>query len=227
MNRALIVDDQEPSRYLLRSLLEGHGYEVEEARHGAEALTRARQRPPGIIISDLLMPVMDGYTLLRHWKRDPQLREIPFVVYTATYSDPRDESLARDLGADAFVIKPDDPDLLMIRLQEILARKDPTHPPSGPNSDHDPRLLQRYNEVLVRKLENKVEELEKAHCTLNSELIERRQKESRIQEQLEELRRWHDALLDREGRVLELKREVNQLLLEAGRPVRYPSAAEE
>jgi response regulator RpfG family c-di-GMP phosphodiesterase len=51
----------------------------------------------------LLMPVMDGYAFLRHWKADEKLCKIPFVVYTATYTDPRDEKLALDLGADAFI----------------------------------------------------------------------------------------------------------------------------
>ena len=80
MTRILIVDDKAENLYMLRALLAGHGCEVEEARHGAEALAKARLAPPQLIISDLLMPVMDGYTLLRHWKMDERLRQIPFVV---------------------------------------------------------------------------------------------------------------------------------------------------
>ena len=108
--KILVVDDKPENLHLLRALLQGHGHEVAEARHGAEALVKARQSPPALIISDLLMPVMDGYTLLRHWKGDEQLKQIPFVVYTATYTEPKDERLALDLGADAFLLKPTEPE---------------------------------------------------------------------------------------------------------------------
>ncbi len=123
MIRVLIVDDKQENLYLLRALLQGHGCVVDEARHGAEALTRARETPPHLIISDLLMPVMDGYTLLRQWKADERLQTIPFVVYTATYTEPKDERLALDLGADAFIIKPVEPEPFMARIQEVLAKE--------------------------------------------------------------------------------------------------------
>src|SRR5690606_24580391 len=93
---------------------------VTTARHGAEALVKARQHPPDLVVSDLLMPVMDGYTLLRRWKADEELSRRPFVVYTATYTEAQDEQLALDLGADAFILKPTEPEDFVERLREVL-----------------------------------------------------------------------------------------------------------
>ena len=165
--RVLIVDDRADNRYLLRALLQGHGMSVQEAEHGEKALALARQTPPDVIVSDLLMPVMDGYTLLREWKADASLARIPFVVYTATYTTARDEQLALELGADAFLIKPSDPEVLLAKVQEVLERarqnQDAVRQPSvGPEQSY-----QLYNAVLVHKLEQRSEELERRVEQLN------------------------------------------------------------
>ena len=108
MTRVLVVDDADENTYYLRVLLESHGWEVACARHGAKALVKARVAPFDLVISDLLMPVMDGYALLRQWKADARLCHAPFVVSTATYTGADDENLAHSLGADAFLLKPVD-----------------------------------------------------------------------------------------------------------------------
>ena len=130
LSRILIVDDHAENRYYLEALLTGHGYRVQSAAHGAEALVLARQQPPDVIVSDLLMPVMDGYTLLRHWKLDPRLRQSPFVVYTATYTEPEDERLAFSLGADAFILKPAEPEAFVAELNRVFTRH--TSAPAAP-----------------------------------------------------------------------------------------------
>lgn len=166
--RALIVDDREDNRYLLCQLMRGHGFEVQEAIHGAQALELARQQPPDLVVSDLLMPVMDGYTLLRHWKADEGLRRIPFIVYTATYTEAKDERLALDMGADAFIIKPAEPDVFMVRVQAVMdaanQRRVPVRAPTVPDSD----MLSMYNEVLVHKLEQRSLELEQRLAELDA-----------------------------------------------------------
>ncbi len=178
MVRILIVDDKPENLYLLRALLQGQGYAVDEARHGAEALTIARQRLPNVVVSDLLMPVMDGYTLLRHWKIDPRLRAIPFVVYTATYTEPQDERLALDLGADAFILKPAEPETFIIRIQEVLARSQRGQlPVRDPPAGAEP-LLTEYSKVLVRKLEEKALQLQEANRSLQEDLSQRRRAEA-------------------------------------------------
>lgn len=163
MKRALIVDDKQENLYMLRMLLQGHGFEVDEARHGGIALEIARQRPPDVVISDLLMPEMDGYTLLGHWKADARLRHIAFVVYTATYIEPRDETLALRLGADAFIVKPTEPEPLMDRINEAIAHAGRA-PPTQVLGEQE--SLKLYNEVLVGKLEQRSAQLEQRVAAL-------------------------------------------------------------
>ena len=170
MTHVLIVDDKEENRYLLRALLEGHGYEVETARHGAEALALARRNPPDLVVSDLLMPVMDGYMLLRHWKADERLSRAPFIVYTATYTEPKDEQLALSLGADAFIVKPAEPETFIARLQDVL-RQVESAPARTLLGQPTSEVLREYNEVLVRKLEEKAIQLEAANASLSETTV--------------------------------------------------------
>ncbi len=174
MTRVLVVDDREDNIYYLRSLLEGNGCEVESARHGAEALVKARQSPPDLVISDLLMPVMDGYTLLRHWKADDRLGAVPFIVYTATYTEAEDEQLALCLGADAFILKPAEPDAFLQRVREVQSNVAAAASvlPKSPVGD-EKELLKVYSETLIRKLERKSLQLEEANRTLTRDIEER------------------------------------------------------
>ncbi len=189
MIRIVIVDDKEENLYLLRALLTGHGHEVIEARHGAEALVKARQSPPELIISDLLMPVMDGYTLLRHWKADDRLKQIPFIVYTATYTEPRDEKLALDLGADAFILKPAEPESFLARLREVLAKSESHEPTPARAPEGEERVvLKEYSEALVRKLEEKTLQLEQKNRELQANITECKQVEAALRESEERLR---------------------------------------
>ncbi len=183
MRHVLIVDDHEENRYLLRSLLSAHDFEVSEAADGAAALDRARSRVPDIIISDLLMPTMDGFTLLREWKADPRLAAVPFIVYTATYTQSEDERLARDLGADAFLIKPTEPQVFLKRLEAVLeeAERQSVRPrqPLAQGAEAE----RRYSQALVRKLEER-----------SAELGRRVQELQSAKSQIERLNRLYSAL---------------------------------
>jgi len=188
MNHILIVDDKEENAYYLSALLTGHGFTVATDRHGAEALVKARQHPPNMVISDLLMPVMDGYTLLRHWKADARLRQAPFIVYTATYTEPEDERLALNLGADAFILKPAEPEDFLARIRQVQALPAAVPAPSGTPGGNEKAVLEAYSQTLIRKLEEKTLQLEAANQALRAD-IESRQ---RVEDEL----RWKTALLE-------------------------------
>jgi PAS domain S-box-containing protein len=195
--RVLVVDDHADNVYYLRALLSAHGHEVETAQNGAEALAMARRAAPDVVISDLLMPVMDGYTLLRHWKADDTLKSVPFVVYTATYTDPEDERLAQNLGADAFILKPTEPDVFLARLAEIRANMASVAPapPQQPKGD-EKVLLREYSETLVRKLEDKMVQLEETNRSLEKDIAAREAAEAALRETEERFRQLAENIAD-------------------------------
>ena len=161
MTRILIADDIASNTYLLESLLKGNGFEVTSAKNGADALAAGKKEPPDLIITDILMPVMDGFELCRQWKADERLKSIPLIFYTATYTDPKDEQFARDIGADRFLVKPLKPEVLIQEIRTLLEesqRRTGTLPEKATGDEKE--LLQAYNEVLFRKLEKKVMQLE-------------------------------------------------------------------
>jgi PAS domain S-box-containing protein len=188
----LIVDDNELNLYQLQVLLGGSGYQVVTAVNGAEALTTARQNPPDLVISDILMPVMDGFTLCREWKKDERLRQIPFVFYTATYTDERDREFALSLGAEQFLVKPEEPEVFIRTIREVIQQLQ--RPPAPPAAKAPARLpveeppreefdyLRQYNEVLIRKLEAKMEQLEQANRELERDITERKRAEEALRE---------------------------------------------
>jgi len=190
MKKALIVDDNEQNRYLLQTMLKGNGYDVLMAANGVEALDLARHNPPDIVISDILMPVMDGFTLCREWRKDKRLQNIPFIFYTATYTDSRDEELGMSLGATRFVVKPQDPGAFIALLQQVIEERETGRlvapAPSTPEVTDNYRL---YSEALVRKLEGKMLALEASIRALEQEITMRKQAEESLQESHAQLER--------------------------------------
>ncbi len=208
MSKILIVDDNRQSQYMLSHLLKGNGFEVRVASNGAEALALAREEAPDLIIADILMPVMDGFTLCREWKADGVLKKHPFVFYTATYTDPRDQKLAMDLGADRFIIKPEEPSVFVEELREILGEFERGKlEASRPKADSE-ALLKQYSEAVSRKLEHKLGELERAHEELKRHASEQ---ERIVRERTAELQRMVNLMAGREIRMSELKEDIRRL----------------
>lgn len=163
MKKALIVDDITENLYLLESLLKAYGYVTTAARNGVEALELAHKDLPDIIISDILMPVMDGYSLCREWKKDSDLKEIPFIFYTATYTHPKDGEFALSLGADRFIIKPQEPEEFMDIVEQVLSEfKANRLFARQPSESSEVVQLKEYNETLIRKMEDRMRKSEEA-----------------------------------------------------------------
>lgn len=119
--RILVVDDKANVRQLLQEYLSGQGYQVETAINGREALYAARHLVPDVILLDLMMPEMDGYTFLKEYRRE---RTVPVIIITAREEE-TDTVLGLELGADDYVIKPFRMRELVARIRAVLRRADP------------------------------------------------------------------------------------------------------
>lgn len=115
----LICDDDVTVRLLLRVVLDGD-HEFGEASDGTEALELARRLKPDLVVLDILLPGRNGLEVLEELRRDPQLRNVPKVVVTAS---PDQEDAALAAGADRFFMKPFEPDQLKSAVDELLAAR--------------------------------------------------------------------------------------------------------
>ena len=206
--KILIAEDDADVRSILRSTFEMNGCEVIEARDGQEGAEMAAIHTPDLIISDALMPKMDGFQFLRGIKQNETLQSIPFIFYSATYTGDEEKQLAFSLGAEAFIIKPKKPEDFWNELQTILEgcklkRKSARTELITEENDY----LQKYTRIVTAKLEEKVKELEKA-------LTERQQVEKELKERVEELERFYNMAVDRELKMKQLKEENAKLMAE-------------
>lgn len=203
--RILVVDDQYESLNLLETILKANGHIVIPAQNGAQALDRLRIQRCDMIISDILMPVMDGFQLCRAIKTDPDLMSIPFVFYTATYTDEKDEEFALRSGADRFIRKPIDPDDLIGIIEELDSQaREGRLSPAKPDLWEDVEAYEAHTERLVKKLQKKMEDLER-------EIAERRQAEEEVRQLNAELeRRVAQRTRELAGANEELRAEIDE-----------------
>lgn len=167
--RVLVVDDDQPGRELLKAILVGNAFEVDTAQDGIEALEIAARCAPDVAISDILMPGMDGYQLCMHWRADPKLHDVPFVLYSADYIESDDRDFALSIGAARFLLKPIDPEDLVRILGEVMAeaRDSVGRGEARAAATVSLETLQRYNNRLFAKLSQKVEALEAVSAQLH------------------------------------------------------------
>ena len=125
----LVVEDYQDAREMYAAYLQYSGFDVAEASNGVEAVERATELVPDIVLMDLALPRMDGWEATRRLKADPRTRHIPIVALTGHALAGHAEG-AREAGCDAFVTKPCLPDALVAEIRRLLDRP-------GPNGDND------------------------------------------------------------------------------------------
>jgi two-component system, cell cycle response regulator DivK len=117
--RILVIEDQADSRQIIRDMLAPTEYEVIEAENGEEALAAIAKQRPDLILMDVQLPIMDGYTATRRIKADPVLRSIPIIAVTSFALD-GEEKIAKAGGCDDYVPKPYSPRELLAKIRQHL-----------------------------------------------------------------------------------------------------------
>jgi CheY-like chemotaxis protein len=159
----LIVDDIDINRMVLRVAFEAEGHTALEASDGLEALSILAREKVDAVLSDILMPRMDGYRLCHEIRTSARLRDLPIVIYTSTYTSQSDEDLARSLGADRYLKKPAPFQTVLAALHDAIAM---THIGPRPEAWQEVEVLKEYSDRLVAKLEQRNIELAEANARL-------------------------------------------------------------
>ncbi len=146
--RLLVIDDQPRNLKLATFWLQRAGYDVETASGGEEGLEIARHRPPDAILTDVLMPSMDGFAFCRQARRDPVLAAIPIVLVSAAYVDEADRDLARQMGGNALVVHTPDLRDAVVALEAGLLRATAPQPTTS-----DERVTALHRERLQVQLD--------------------------------------------------------------------------
>lgn len=188
----LIVDDNRTNRKLLNAQIGAEGHTVLEAANGKEALSMLEREIVHAIISDILMPQMDGFRLCHEVRTHDNFKTLPFLIYSATYTSPSDQRLAQQVGADAYLTKPASSKQLFDALDEATQKAKRRRTTITTASTEDQLyVMKEYNVALVNKLEDKNAELEQTFETVqraHERIIElNKELEHRVQERTAQL----------------------------------------
>lgn len=122
MSTILIAYERELEQNAVERLLTEKGHVVVRANNGVDVLDMARREPPQLIVSDILLPKMDGISLCKKWKQDERLQYIPFMFYTKRHDDPKYQRFALELGVDRYIERSSDPLLFLKGVDELLSQ---------------------------------------------------------------------------------------------------------
>lgn len=190
--KILVVEDVASARELTVLQLQGLGFDVIEARDGEEALSMIARERPAAIVSDILMPRMDGFALAQHLRTTPETASLPIIFLSATYVSAEDEHFALNLGALRFLPKPAEVEALAEAVRTALA----AHNEQPPLTDRE--FYVGYRQRLKAKLQEKADQITRTRQQLA--LVPEAQREtyrhilSNIQAQHAELERELDVL---------------------------------
>ncbi|MCZ7402675.1 MAG: ATP-binding protein [Candidatus Methanoperedens sp.] len=158
--KVLVVNDNKKDRLHISKIVLTHGFDVSEAGNGYEALEKVETEPPDIIISDIMMPEMDGFMLIRKIKGKEKTKDIPFIFYTKSFVCDEDRKLGFSLGAARFIVKPLKPEGLLCEIDLVLNEHKTGKLKSAGPEITDTEYLQKYSAQLSLKLESRVRMLE-------------------------------------------------------------------
>lgn len=167
MAKILIVDDRLVNRQFLVTLLGYQHHELFESSDGAEALQIARREHPDLIISDVLMPTMDGYEFVRRLREEADIDKTPVIFSTAHYLSRESHALAEKCGVTSIIYKPCEPQTVLDAVTAALQNKIPAAEPATPATEFD----REHIRVLTDQLSYKAERLRDANGKLTA-LIE-------------------------------------------------------
>lgn len=143
------MEDVADTLNLLEAALKFKGYRVVSARNGLEALEAIQKERPALVVTDILMPKMDGFNLVHRLRINPETRDIPVVFLSATYVEMEDKAFASAIGVACFLEKPIDLELFLRTIKELLQK--------GPLS-HEPIQEREFYEGYRKRLETKLEQ---------------------------------------------------------------------
>jgi PAS domain S-box-containing protein len=153
----LVADDSELNRKLLNAIFSHEGFRVLEAADGVEALQVLEREEVDAVVSDILMPNMDGYRLCTEVRSSERFSSVPFIFHTSAYTSPSDEKIALELGADKFIRKPAPGPTIVNAVRDLVSGPRHTHPAVTWRGHLDQTT--EYTQRLIAKLEEKNEEL--------------------------------------------------------------------